>query len=210
VAVAQTPAERGKHDERHCSRSVPAPNLETMNQPGLAALVAASLVSACSASGTSYRPTTPGLVSLVGEHGELKYLRDGKTYDVSPAGVAEVVAGNHFAEEKAQSFRAHERRGRRMMLGSLICGVAAGSYLLYEVDRPGKPDAPTTGLLLASGALLGCFALELAGMYEQRKGRLDGMDAINIYNDDVAAGGEAIPDPLTQVTLPGASRPALQ
>ena len=169
----------------------------------LAILLMLSLLAACGPS-TSYRPTTPGMASLVSERGTLKYVRDGRSFDVSPEGVLGVVEGNVQAEAKARSFAARKKRGDRMMWFSLACGLAAAGYLSYELDRQDEPGSTSAGLWAAIGTGAGCLALQGAGLHQLQRGQLDALDAINIYNDDVAAGGEAIPDPVTQVTLPGA------
>jgi hypothetical protein len=148
-------------------------------------LVLVLLTSGCS---SSYRPADSPRISTALSGGSPTFFRDGKEYSAGLflGGVEDAVQGNRRAEEEA-------RTAHHLMVGGLVLTLigegTAISGLALEASHPTQATQ-NAGLALALGGLAGA----IAGFILVMNAPPHMYDAINIYNDGIAADGTATPD----------------
>ena len=127
---------------------------------------------------SSYRPANSPRVSTIYERGVLKYRRNGKTYD----DVLDAVDSNPRAAAAARSAASKHSEGSILAWSGFAVAVAGGTMAGVGAGR--NDDALLwSGFGTAAAGLI----VELVGVVIREGARLDRVDAMNIYNDDLEA-----------------------
>jgi hypothetical protein len=155
---------------------------------GLVVLLALSGVAGCS---TSYQPARSPRIETVVQGGQPTFIKDGVQFGslVWGTGLVDAVQGNPQAER-------HARIGRNLIAGGFVLdlvglGTEIGGLAVWAHDRNQNPGAPASGL--AVGLIVGGLAAVIAGSSLMMAGQPHLYDAINIYNDSLAAPPPAAP-----------------
>lgn len=171
---------------------------------------------ACSCS-SSYVPVVGPRLSLVIDHGNYAYVREGKKYEGGYFGgeIEEAVQGNAKAEEYARAYKSGMAGGFALtMVGA---AGAVGGLILFgsqASQTSSGQQIPPTGLFVALGGLI----VELIGAFMVQNAQTHLPDAINAYNDGLypdsgsPRGGRAptatIPSTAAPATPPSTATPA--
>jgi hypothetical protein len=151
----------------------------------VAALVLCAFSAGCS---SAYMPRPGRQISVVMDSGHLAYVRDGRKYEGGLFGgdIDEAVQGNPQAEEYASEYRTGMITGFALtMLGvaGLLGGLVATDAELAAQPANNQTTPPVPGLVtLAAGAI--AYGAGLILLFNAQPHLFD---AINVYNDGVAA-----------------------
>jgi hypothetical protein len=157
----------------------------------LVGLLALSFVAGCS---SSYEPARSPRIQTVVEGGQPTFVKNGERFGslAFGTGLVDAVEGNPQAEH-------HARVGRNLIVGGFVLdlvglGAEIGGLAVLAHDRNQNGDAPASGV--AVGLLVGGLVAVAAGTVMIIAGQPHVYDAINIYNDGVAAQPAASPLPV--------------
>jgi hypothetical protein len=145
--------------------------------------------------GTTYAPRESGRISLVMSGGEEVLEKDGKEYKIGgfSRDLIEAVSGSKAAEEHARAYVGRQRlsRGLAILTGvAMAVGTCLVAFAMAEPVSPEKtgPDPNLQRNLGIAGVSLVLGSLvSAAGAVALYLPEGDLLDAINIYNDDVAS-----------------------
>jgi hypothetical protein len=132
---------------------------------------------------SSYTPRSGPEIREVATGSEMVYARDGRTFDR----IEDAVRGNDQAEAFAQAYANGTRWGLRWASAGLV-GISVGAAVAISEGRDSSSLAPGLVTLIAAAIV---YTYGLVRFFQAAPLRLD---AINAYNDAVAAVG-AVPIP---------------
>jgi hypothetical protein len=167
--------------------------MRTTIQRALTPVVISAVMSmGCS---TTYAPREPGRISLVMSGGEEVLEKDGKEYKIGgfSRDLIEAVSGSRAAEEHARAYVRRQRLSRGLAIFSGVAFVAGSLLVAFAMAEPVSPEktGPDPNLQrnlgIAGVSLLLGSLVSLAGAVALDLPEGDLLDAINIYNDDVAS-----------------------
>jgi len=136
---------------------------------------------------THYVPRGPGVYSTM-EGGKIVYVRGGEKFEQGflGSGLVKAVSPNPAASASAQKYRSQMKKGLLVMLGGLVCGTGALVLAVSGEDSNGDTDVDA-GML---GVSLACYAAMYGGIFFFADAETYKLDAINIFNDGAAGGGQ--------------------
>ena len=153
-------------------------------------LLLAILLSACSAAcmfpfpqaTARYAPRSEGRVSISVRGGHRVLVKDGKLRPLTARNLLRLVAAEPWAYEAACRYRRRDLLSRWIALPTGICtGFAGATYLDQVHTREGGPSEATMT------AFYGCAAVLALAVWIGEKNDENLYDAINLYNDHLAA-----------------------
>jgi hypothetical protein len=168
-----------------------------MTARSVALRAALVLTTACGSSHSQYARQAASPGELVWRFDDqLQVTRDGQlvaqagSWDGLAAAVACVPRANHWATAATSRYR----KGTVTLWTALIGGVvsvAAGSVIAFS--NTDHADRAVAGLALISGGLIFGGATAATGAYMHAGASARGIDAVNLYNDEVASGARCAP-----------------
>jgi hypothetical protein len=150
---------------------------------GLFVLLALIFTQGCT---TSYEPARSPRIETVVEGGQPTFVKDGVHFGgpVWGSGLADAVHGNPRAEH-------HARVGRNLIVGGFVVSLAGlgaeigGLVVLAKDNNSSTAGDSNSGV--AAGLVIGGVVVALTGCVMMLAGQPHIYDAINIYNDGIAA-----------------------
>jgi hypothetical protein len=147
---------------------------------------AVAVVLTATACATSYKPRPSPRVALVMKDGAPALEKNGQLDKIGPfgGGLVDAVQGHAEAEDHARTYRG-------LMVGGFVTNLlgaatAAGGVGVLAYNE--AKDSPSAGLRAASfGMMFGGLGVALAGTILMASAQPHFYDAINLYNDSVAA-----------------------
>jgi hypothetical protein len=150
----------------------------------LVALVSVVAVFAAGCS-SNYVPKQRGRVGVTMSGGQFAYVRDGQshTHGLFGGGLVDAVQGVPAAVDAAEEYNDRVKIGFLVSVGGALCATIAMGYAIGEdLDSEGEADVATEALLA-----LGCLVASLGGVGYIASAEPYRWDAINIFNDTMAA-----------------------
>jgi hypothetical protein len=154
----------------------------------LAVGAAVAVLGAYGCASTTYTPRPDGRVAVTVENGSPRFTKNGTSVTASVYNLQQVVTENPAAAEQARQSASDLRTGLVLDLGGLAATIAGAVVIAPATNTDGTRRAVSDARVGAGSALvLGGFIAIFGAVHYLASAQARQLDAINIYNDGVAA-----------------------